>query len=151
MTPEQLTRAAFSMEAALARLDIEPGITTAAELAADDAEILPALVDGQPVITPELPTTTAEELYCRLAYGQGHRCKRGSAPEGYLEIWPDWSLDPWVNGDKVVVAPVILYISFAENAKLHAMLDARPPVITPEPNSDMSEGRKIQTQTNHTP
>jgi hypothetical protein len=53
MTPEQLTRAASSMEAALARLDIEPGITTAAELAADDAEILPALVDGQPVITPE--------------------------------------------------------------------------------------------------
>ena len=46
-------RAASSMEAALARLDIEPGITTAAELAADDAEILPALVDGQPVITPE--------------------------------------------------------------------------------------------------
>jgi hypothetical protein len=53
MTPEQLTRAASSMEAALARLDIEPGITTAAELADDDAEILPALVDGQPVITPE--------------------------------------------------------------------------------------------------
>jgi len=130
MTPEQLNRAASSMEAALARLDIEPGITTAAELAADDAEILPALVDGQPVITPELPTTTAEELYRRLAYGQGHRCKRGSAPEGYLEIWPDWS-------------PVILYISFAENAKIQAMLDARPPVITPEPNSGMSEGREI--------
>lgn len=53
MTPEQLNRAASSMEAALARLDIEPGITTEAELAADDAEILPALVDGQPVITPE--------------------------------------------------------------------------------------------------
>jgi hypothetical protein len=52
MTPEQLNRAASSMEAALARLDIEPGITTEAELAADDAEMLPALVDGQPVITP---------------------------------------------------------------------------------------------------
>jgi hypothetical protein len=53
MKPEQLNRAASSTEAALARLDIEPGITTAAELSADDAEILPALVDGQPVITPE--------------------------------------------------------------------------------------------------
>ncbi len=53
MTPEQLNRAASEMEAALARLDIEPGITTEAELAAADAEILPALVDGRPVITPE--------------------------------------------------------------------------------------------------
>jgi hypothetical protein len=53
MTPEQLNRAASSMEAALARLDIQSGITTEAKLAADDAEILPALVDGQPVITPE--------------------------------------------------------------------------------------------------
>jgi hypothetical protein len=53
MTPEQLNRAASSMEAALALLDIQPGITTEAELAADDAEILPAQVDGQPVITPE--------------------------------------------------------------------------------------------------
>ena len=52
MTPEQLNRAASEMEAALARLDIEPGHTTEAELAQDDAEILPALVDGQPVITP---------------------------------------------------------------------------------------------------
>jgi hypothetical protein len=52
MTPEQLTRAASSMEAALVRLDIQPGHTTEAELADDDAEILPALVDGQPVITP---------------------------------------------------------------------------------------------------
>jgi hypothetical protein len=52
MTPEQLTRAASLMEAALARLDIQPSHTTAAELAAD-AEILPALVNGQPVITPE--------------------------------------------------------------------------------------------------
>jgi hypothetical protein len=41
------------MEAALVRLDIQPGHTTEAELADDDAEILPALVDGQPVITPE--------------------------------------------------------------------------------------------------
>jgi len=52
MTPEQLNRAASDMEAALARLDIEPGHSTAAELAQDDAEILPALVNGQPVITP---------------------------------------------------------------------------------------------------
>jgi hypothetical protein len=60
MTPEQLTRAASSMEAALARLDIQPGITTAAELAADDAEILPALVNGQPVITPEANSGMSE-------------------------------------------------------------------------------------------
>jgi hypothetical protein len=52
MTPEQLNRAASDMEAALAHLDIQPGHTTEAELAQDDAEILPALVDGQPVITP---------------------------------------------------------------------------------------------------
>jgi hypothetical protein len=53
MTPEQLTRAASSMEAALHRLDIEPGHTTEAQLAQDDAEILPALVDDQPITTPE--------------------------------------------------------------------------------------------------
>lgn len=53
MKPDQLTRAASSMEAALARLDIQPGHTTEAQLAQDDTEILPALVDGQPVITPE--------------------------------------------------------------------------------------------------
>ena len=52
MTPDQLTRAASSMEAALARLDIEPGHTTEAQLSADDAALLPALVDGEPVITP---------------------------------------------------------------------------------------------------
>ena len=52
MTPEQLTRAASDMEAALAHLDIQLGHTTEAELAQDDAEILPALVNGQPVITP---------------------------------------------------------------------------------------------------
>ena len=40
------------MEAALARLDIEPGHSTDAELAQDDAEIMPALVNGQPAITP---------------------------------------------------------------------------------------------------
>ena len=40
------------MEAALAHLDIQLGHTTEAELAQDDAEILPALVNGQPVITP---------------------------------------------------------------------------------------------------
>ena len=32
---------------------VDPHITTEAELAQDDAEILPSLVDGQPVITPE--------------------------------------------------------------------------------------------------
>ena len=31
---------------------VDPHITTAAELAQDDAEILPSLVNGQPVITP---------------------------------------------------------------------------------------------------
>jgi hypothetical protein len=35
----------------------------------------------------------------------------GRAPEGYLEIWPDWR-------------PVILHISYKENAKLGAMIDA---------------------------
>lgn len=32
---------------------VDPHITTEAELAQDDAEILPSLVDGQPVITSE--------------------------------------------------------------------------------------------------
>ena len=50
---ESQVSAASEMEAALARLDIAPGHTTEAELAQDDAEILPALVNGQPVITPE--------------------------------------------------------------------------------------------------
>ena len=62
MTPEQLNRAASEMEAALARLDIQPGHSTEAQLAADDASILPALVDGEPVITP------AQE--CRMADGR---------------------------------------------------------------------------------
>jgi hypothetical protein len=53
MTPDQLTCAASQLEAALARLDLQPGHTTEAQLAQDDAEILPALVDGQPVTTPE--------------------------------------------------------------------------------------------------
>ena len=52
MTPDQFTRAASEMEAALHHLDIAPGHTTEAELAADDVAILPALVDGEPVITP---------------------------------------------------------------------------------------------------
>ena len=52
MTPDQLNRAASEMEAALARLDIEPGHATEAELAQDDAKILPALVNGRPVMTP---------------------------------------------------------------------------------------------------
>jgi hypothetical protein len=60
MTPEQLTRAASHLEAALARLDIEPGHTTEAELVADDAEILPSVVNGQPVITPELNSGMSE-------------------------------------------------------------------------------------------
>jgi len=62
MTPDQFTRAASEFEAALHHLDITPGHTTEAELAADDAAILPALVDGQPVITP-----TQE---CRMADGR---------------------------------------------------------------------------------
>lgn len=62
MTPDQLTRAASELEAALNHLDIEPGHTTEAQLAADDAAILPALVDGEPVITP------AQE--CRMADGR---------------------------------------------------------------------------------
>lgn len=53
MTPDQLNRAASQLEAALARLDIQPGHSTDAEFAQDDAKILPALVNGQPVITPE--------------------------------------------------------------------------------------------------
>lgn len=60
MTPDQLTRAASQLEAALTRLDIQPGHTTEAELAQDDAEILPALVDGQPVITPEAKNKKAD-------------------------------------------------------------------------------------------
>ena len=60
MTPEQLTRAASSMEAALAHLDIQPGHSSEAELAQDDAEILPALVNGQPVITPEFNSGMSE-------------------------------------------------------------------------------------------
>ena len=47
MTTDQLTRAASEMEAALHRLDIQPGHTTQAQLEADEAAILPALVDGQ--------------------------------------------------------------------------------------------------------
>jgi hypothetical protein len=54
---------------------------------------------------------TADQLFRRLDQGEGHRCMRGLAPEGYLEIWPDW-------------LPVVLYISFQENAKFTAMLDA---------------------------
>ena len=52
MTPDQFNRAASELEVALYHLDIAPGHTTEAELAADDAAILPALVDGEPVITP---------------------------------------------------------------------------------------------------
>ena len=52
MTPDQFTRAASELEAALNNLDIAPGHTTEAQLAADNAAILPALVDGEPVITP---------------------------------------------------------------------------------------------------
>lgn len=56
MTPDQLTRAASELEAALNYLDIEPGHTTEAQLAADDAAILPALVDGQ------APTATRQNI-----------------------------------------------------------------------------------------
>ena len=62
MTTEAHPRAASELEAALNHLDIEPGHTTEAQLAADDAAILPALVDGEPVITP------AQE--CRMADGR---------------------------------------------------------------------------------
>ena len=48
MTPDQLTRAASEMEAALHRLDIQLGQTTEAQLAQNDAAFPPALVDGQP-------------------------------------------------------------------------------------------------------
>jgi hypothetical protein len=60
MTPDQLTRAASQLEAALTRLDLQPGHTTEAQLAQDDAEILPALVDGQPVIAPESQENKAD-------------------------------------------------------------------------------------------
>ena len=62
MTTEAHTRAASEIEAALNQLDIEPSHTTEAQLAADDAAILPALVDGEPVITP------AQK--CRMADGR---------------------------------------------------------------------------------
>ena len=62
MTPDQFTRAASELEASLNQLDIEPSHTTEAQLAADDAAILPALVDGEPVITP------AQK--CRMADGR---------------------------------------------------------------------------------
>jgi hypothetical protein len=60
MTPDQLTRAASELEAALARLGIQPGQTTEAQLAQDDAEIIPALVDGQPVIAPKANNNPAD-------------------------------------------------------------------------------------------
>jgi hypothetical protein len=59
----------------------------------------------------ECELITADELYRQLAHGHGHRCMRGRAPEGYLEIWPDWR-------------PVILHITIAENEKLGTMIDA---------------------------
>jgi len=52
MTINQSNSAALQFQAALSRLEIQHGHTTEAELAADDAAILPALVDGEPVITP---------------------------------------------------------------------------------------------------
>ncbi len=54
---------------------------------------------------------TADQLFRRLDRGEGHRCMAGRAPEGYLEIWPDWR-------------PVILHITYKENAKLGSMIDA---------------------------
>jgi hypothetical protein len=54
---------------------------------------------------------TADQLFRRLDRGEGHRCMAGRAPEGYLEIWPDWR-------------NTILHITSKENAKLGAMIDA---------------------------
>jgi hypothetical protein len=62
MTPEQRTRAASEMEAALARLDIQPGHSTEAELAQDDAEILPALVNGQTPSRTQTPNNAFENI-----------------------------------------------------------------------------------------
>lgn len=42
---ESQLRAASEMEAALSRFDLEPGETTEAELAAEDAILAPAAVD----------------------------------------------------------------------------------------------------------
>lgn len=62
MTLDPLTRAASQLQAALHRLDIQPGHTTEAELEADDAAMRPALVDGQaPHRTPN-PTATIENI-----------------------------------------------------------------------------------------
>ncbi|NBW12077.1 MAG: hypothetical protein EBR82_29005 [Caulobacteraceae bacterium] len=33
--------------------------------------------------------TNAKELYERLKCKRPHTCKRGRAPDGYLEVWPD--------------------------------------------------------------
>jgi hypothetical protein len=54
---------------------------------------------------------TADQLFRKLDQGYGHRCMGGRAPEGYLEIWPDWR-------------NTILHITYKENAKLGAMIDA---------------------------
>lgn len=62
MTPEQLTRAASQLEAALHRLDIQPGHTTEAELAQDDAEILPAQVNGQTPSRTQTPNPAFENI-----------------------------------------------------------------------------------------
>lgn len=47
MNTEQLEAAAGKLAAELDRLGIEPGKTTPAELAEDDAAFAPALVDGR--------------------------------------------------------------------------------------------------------
>lgn len=52
MPINQPNSAALQLEAALNHLDIQPLKITQAELSANDAAILPALVDGEPVITP---------------------------------------------------------------------------------------------------
>ena len=118
MTTEQLKRAASSMEAALARLDIEPGITTAAELAADDAEILPALVDVQPVTTPELTLATLTPgRYNRRWAGYITPVEVKKIGGRLVEITPRGINNPETMPDAVW--------------------------ITPQPNSGMSEGREI--------
>lgn len=76
MTLDPLTRAASQLEAALHRLDIQPGHTTEAELEADDASIRPALVDGQ------APTATRQNI---TASGAG---KFAHNPTAHFENTP---------------------------------------------------------------
>jgi hypothetical protein len=118
MTADELNRAAFLMEAALARLDIEPGHTTEAELAADDAEIMPALVDVQPVTTPGLTLATLTPgRYNRQWAGYITPVEVKKIGGRLVEITPRGINNPETMPDAVW--------------------------ITPQPNSGMSEGREI--------